>query len=358
MPISPNDKSKHWCFTLNNYDESEREGAFLQCEHVVYYIVGREVAPSTGTAHLQGYVFFDTRRSLCQVRAINARAHWSKCRGTPQQNHDYCSKCSDYSEYGQFPAGRGGRRNDDGLTAGQQAQKDKWDRAKEAALRGEWDDIPSDILIKYGNNLRRLHTQCLFDDRNRDELDWRANEPPNYWYHGAPGTGKSAKARDENPEAFLKSANKWWDGYHGQDTVIIEELELDAGKYLGHFLKIWADRYPFMPEVKGSFLDAIRPLSIIVTSNYSIDEVFSTDSTLAAAIKRRFKSVHFNEAFPYTPIALRGNPLVGVDPAPELPQDTFDAPAPLPELAQCIDTPEWLSAQLYCDENDSPFESD
>ena len=60
---------------------------------------------------------------------------------------------------------------------------------------------------------------------------------------------------------------------------------------MSHFLKKWADRYSFDAEVKGSKL-IIRPERIIVTSNYSIEEVFCDDIMMQNAIKRRFEVIY------------------------------------------------------------------
>lgn len=65
-----------------------------------------------------------------------------------------------------------------------------------------------------------------------------------------------------------------------------------AGQFLAHYLKIWADRYPFSPEIKGGQLKRIRPKKLIVLSNYTIDECF-TNHQDALPLKRRFKVVQF-----------------------------------------------------------------
>jgi hypothetical protein len=124
-------------------------------------------------------------------------------------------------------------------------------------------------------------------------------ELENLWYFGPPGTGKSRKARDKFPNAYFKAVNHWWDGYAGEETVIIDEWEVGSGKFIGHHLKIWSDRYPFKMEVKGSSLPLQRPKRIIVTTNYSIDECFGSDRMLCDAIKRRFTMVDFGQ-LPYT----------------------------------------------------------
>jgi len=107
----------------------------------------------------------------------------------------------------------------------------------------------------------------------------------NEWHYGESGTGKSRGVRERFPDAFIKSNDVWWDGYQGEETVIIEEM---GPKQIGaHHLKIWSDHYPFKAAQKGSQL-LIRPKRIIVTSNYSIQECYEASQDIIP-LTRRFE---------------------------------------------------------------------
>jgi len=45
---------RHIVFTLNNYSQNEYL-ALLNNEYIRYVVIGKEICPSTGTPHLQGY---------------------------------------------------------------------------------------------------------------------------------------------------------------------------------------------------------------------------------------------------------------------------------------------------------------
>lgn len=109
-------RCKNWCFTLNNYaldDVNRLTNVIAVAAGVSYLVFGFETGNS-GTPHLQGYIVFDTRRTLRFVRdflGFHHPPHLEAARGTPESNRNYCIKDGDFREYGTLPQGQG-RRTD------------------------------------------------------------------------------------------------------------------------------------------------------------------------------------------------------------------------------------------------------
>ena len=142
----------------------------------------------------------------------------------------------------------------------------------------------------------RVKQATILYKLNTEKLDENP-ELKNEWIWGPPGAGKSRQARDENPELYVKALNKWWDGYKGEPAVLLDDVGHDH-KFLGYFLKVWGDHYPFNAEVKGG-TSRIRPKKVIVTSNYKPEEIW-TDKAMISAIQRRFKTIQKVKPFiPY-----------------------------------------------------------
>lgn len=107
----------------------------------------------------------------------------------------------------------------------------------------------------------------------------------NLWLYGESGIGKTHSVyKKYMPNLFIKPQNKWWDGYGGQDYVLIDDLDTEV---LGHYIKIWADKYKTIGEVKGGTV-MLNYKRLIVTSNYTPEELFPDDRHMSDAIKRRF----------------------------------------------------------------------
>jgi hypothetical protein len=60
---------------------------------------------------------------------------------------------------------------------------------------------------------------------------------------------------------------------------------------MGHYLKRWADHYPCTGEIKGG-TTGLNHKKIVITSNYTPEELWPTDPILAEALRRRFKMIN------------------------------------------------------------------
>lgn len=267
-------RSRGIVFTLNNYTEEEENivRELAADEHVRYLCFGREVGEG-GTPHLQGYLYARNPQLFEWYRARIPRAHIEFQRGTPEQAVAYCEKDGDFNEWGTRPVGA--KRKGE-------IEAERWDDARASACRGDLESIPSDIYIRYYRTLKEIKKDHMFKPDDADDVTGE-------WIYGLAGVGKSRKARSDNPSSYFKMANKWWDGYQGEETVILDDLD-KKHDVLGHHLKIWMDRYSFIAETKGGAI-LIRPKKVIVTSQYSIDEIWEDEET-RAAIKRRCRIVH------------------------------------------------------------------
>lgn len=270
-------KSRGWCFTINNPTGLDNEGLEKLSECSDYLVYGRETGDQ-GTFHYQGYVRFKHPVRVNRVKECLPRAHIEFQKGTAHQAAEYCKKDGDFREWGNPPKGRGS------------GTKEMWINIINWAESGELEKIKTEYPHVYF-----LHFSRLIGFRRRS-LGTMSGDLHNEWWVGATGTGKSRTLWEMYPGHYPKGINKWWDGYEDEEVVAIEEMHPEAGKFLGHFIKIWADRYPFNAEVKGSTLKKIRPKKVIILSNYTIDECFEKAQD-RDPIKRRFKTVNFYDFF-------------------------------------------------------------
>jgi len=88
---------------MNNYTPADVDRLSQPIAGVQYLIFGKEVAPDTGTPHLQGTVCFQSRKRLPQVVAILGQCHCSLTRHL-LQSIEYCKKEGDYIEWGTVPS--------------------------------------------------------------------------------------------------------------------------------------------------------------------------------------------------------------------------------------------------------------
>lgn len=158
---------------------------------------------------------------------------------------------------------------------------EQWRLARERDLRGEPiqdDDVIRKLHLHQSKHIRYefLSTRTLPDlpDENA------------FWYWG-PGAFERAQA--EHPNAFIKTADKYWNGYYDDEVVITECFFKTPPR---SEVRQWGERYPFRAEVRGRWgTMMIRPKLVIVTSDRHPGEFWKDDPHMLGGLEWRYKIV-------------------------------------------------------------------
>lgn len=264
------ERISNWCFTLNNY--TEEDVAVLQAyrARAKYMVVGREVAPSTSTPHLQGAIWLRNATTLAALGRMLPRAHWTAMRHGGA-SAAYCSKDGDMLFDDPPPEKAQGRRTDIEVV-------------REMVKAGRPLDEIGDVV-----GAQAFQFACKLQSVQRFRSEW-LDDKQVIWIHGPSGVGKTTLAyKMVGPDRYEKQPGKWWCGYSGEEAVLMDEFRHDWIEF--HQVLKWLDKRTFRAEVKNAQV-AVTAKLFVITTPYSPESAFahSTDEDIKQ-LKRRITKV-------------------------------------------------------------------
>lgn len=248
-------RSRNWCFTLNNYSESDLEslrGDKFRTQ-VKYSIIGFESGSKEQTPHLQGFIVLQNAKTFSAVKKLlGERYHIEKCIGKPEENIAYCSKDGTFEEFGLRP---------------QRGQRSDLSRVKDLVKQGA--SMAEIVEVATSVQSIRMAEICM----KYKKLQPR-DKPFVKWLYGKTGTGKTRLAYQElGFDNTWTNSNtlQWFDGYDQQENVIIDDFRGNQCTFA--FLLRLLDRYPMRVPVKGGFVNWV-PKKIYITSSQHPEYVY------------------------------------------------------------------------------------
>jgi len=247
-------KSRKFFITINyaeggTWDENEWELLKSTVSAGEYGICAKEVGDKNGIHHLHGYVRYTNPRSWKKIKKLFPRANIQAAKGS-DFDQVYLQKEGEYFEHGKPSETTQGQRTD-------------LIEVKDKIMEGaSVDDLTVEnpmLFHQYGRTLDRLESIAL---RKR----FRTEMTKGLWITGPSGSGKSHQAFEGfSPEThYVKNLNEeWWDGYKGQQTVILNEFR---GQITFSELLDLVDKWPKQVKWRGRESVPFLAKLVIVTS--------------------------------------------------------------------------------------------
>ncbi|AXF52349.1 MAG: putative viral replication protein [Cressdnaviricota sp.] len=265
-------QGKNWVFTINNPTFTDAPEEAMKGDYK--YLIYQHEQGEKGTIHYQGYVMFKSNKRLAALKKYHGHAHWELRKGSHQQAKDYCSKeetrVNGPFEFGEAPA---------------QGKRTDLDEVKSTLdAGGNIQDVAEQHFTSFIKYERGIKSYMSLGSKPRDF------KTQVFVCYGPTGTGKTMYCTNMAPDAYWyypQAEGKWWDGYHGQDDVIIDEF---YGQIRWFSLLRLLDRYAMQVEVKGGTVN-FAPKRIFITSNKFPAEWYDSAKYSFPTLQRRIE--HF-----------------------------------------------------------------
>jgi hypothetical protein len=296
-----------WVFTWNNptFDETEME-RLLHSTNAQSFAFQHETGKECGTPHYQGVVQYKEKKYRNSLKKqLPGVSYIERRTAQPQAAWSYATKEDSRTE-GHTPVMFGIPPRNKDNKGGVHDEIAKLETVMQAGRKRDYKTmINAGVKTQHINQIiKATDAYDMYHNKPEDGTECKG-----VWIRGPPGTGKSHLARamststyGEAPFTINPNGKEWFDGYQGEKVIHIEDLDQNGRSY-GTSIKQWADKWACQAEIKGGHT-WLRHQVLIVTSNYTPEEIFGADdekqssrqksnsSKLAEAVRDRFLFVN------------------------------------------------------------------
>ncbi len=280
-------KYKQWVLTI--FDVAVQLPKFLEwiasseiAPSVKDYFYGVENAPGQGTPHVHMGIWFNEQTRFTAFRKLLVRSQLSAwiapMKGTWEEAEDYALKDPGHSptstfecQTGPIPSFRG--------SSSRKAKSQSESRKRKREAQAE--------VLSLALQGRRHQALARLDPTEAVRLapslaiaaqliPSRSYAPICVWIYGPSGSGKTLLVQCLERSlglkahwADLKPDSKFWNGYSGQEMLVIDEARLSALPF-AQFLKL-VNSAPYQVEVKNYYVPVTSPMIVVTSPNSPYD---------------------------------------------------------------------------------------
>jgi len=271
-------RGQNWSITIHDHNEYGGESKLK--EHLTnltykYMIFGKEICPTTSKEHLQGFMIFNSNKSLKGLRKelFPWAPHLERSYAGAVVNIKYCKKEGNvWFEDGDPPKGQG-------LRVDLKMIKQRMEAGATVT------EMIEDGMI---NNFQQIQ---LAEKLNK-YVKIKRTKPVVIWIYGPTGCGKTRYVHEHYSDVYVAMNNKWWDGYQSQSCILIDDLRVED--YPFNYLLRLLDAYPLQLEIKNGTVQLRNKVFFITCPETPIGLFGSTHSgeDVGQLIRRIDEIVH------------------------------------------------------------------